>query len=83
MIVHEPIFRFGALARALATEFTTGLMRLKIRPPLEPFEIYPFQLLTVEEFERLQPYIQERDFDLFDCVRSKAKEDPDYQLGLW
>jgi len=83
VIVHEPIFRFGALARALATEFTTGLMRLKIRPPLEPFEIYPFQLLTVEELERLQPYIQERDFDLFDCVRSKAKEDPDYQLGLW
>jgi hypothetical protein len=80
VIVHEPILRFGAIARTLATEFTTGLMRLKIRPPLE---IYPFQLLTVEELERLQPYIQERDFDLFDCVRSKAKEDPDYQLGLW
>jgi hypothetical protein len=83
VIVHEPIFRFGALAKALATEFSTGLMRLKIRPPLERLEIYPFQLLTVEEIEHLQPYIQERDFDLFDCVRSKAKEDPDYQLGLW
>jgi hypothetical protein len=83
VIVHEPIFRFGELARTLATEFTTGLMRLKIRPPCEPLEIYPFQLLTVEELERLQPYIRERDFDLFDCVRSKAKGDPDYQLGLW
>ena len=83
VVVHEPIFRFGGLARTLATEFTTGLMRLKIRSPLESLEIYPFQLLTVEELERLQPYIQERDFDLFDCVRSKAKEDPDYQLGLW
>jgi hypothetical protein len=83
VIVHEPIFRFGGLAKTLATEFTTGLMRLKIRPPLEPFEIYPFQLLTVEELEHLQPYIQERDFDLFDCVRSKAKDDPEYQLGLW
>jgi len=85
VIVHEPIFRFGGLARTLATEFTTGLKRLvkKIRPPVEPFYIYPFQLLTVEEFERLQPYIQERDFDLFDCVRSKANEDPDYQLSLW
>ncbi len=40
-------------------------------------------MLTVEELERLQPYLQERDFDLFDCVRSKAKEDPNYQLGLW
>jgi len=83
VIVHEPIFRFGGLAKSLATEFTTGLRRLKIRPPLERLEIYPFQLLTVEELERVQPYIQERDFDLFDCVRSKAKEDPDYQLGLW
>ena len=67
----------------MATEFTTGLMQLKIRPPLELLEIYPFQLLTVEELEHLQPYIQERDFDLFECVRSKVKEDPDYQLGLW
>jgi hypothetical protein len=83
VIVHEPIFRFGMLAKTLATEFTTGLTRLKIRPPLGSLEIYPFQLLTVEELERLQPCIQERDFDLFDCVRSKAKEDPDYQLGLW
>ncbi|HLH29751.1 MAG TPA: hypothetical protein VKY31_01020 [Terriglobia bacterium] len=85
IIVHEPIFRFGALARTLATEFTAGLKRLvkKIRPSVEPFYIYPFQVLTVEELERLQPYIQERDFDLFDCVRSKAKEDPDYRLGLW
>ena len=85
IIVHEPIFRFGALARTLATEFTTGVKRLvkKIRPSVEPFYIYPFQVLTVEELERLQPYIHERDFDLFDCVRSKAKEDPDYQLGLW
>jgi len=85
VIVHEPILRFGWLARTLATEFTTGLKRLvkKIRPPAEPFYIYPFQLLTVEELERLQPYIQERDFDLFDCVRSKANEDPDYQLNLW
>jgi hypothetical protein len=80
--VHEPIFKFGWLARTLATEFTTGLMRLKIRPPLESLEIYPFQLLTVEDLERLQPYLQERDFDLFDCVRSKAKDDPDYQMGL-
>jgi hypothetical protein len=83
VIVHDPIFRFGSLAKSLATEFTTGLRRLKIRPPLERLEIYPFQLLTVEELERLQPYVQERDFDLFDCVRSKAKEDPDYRLGLW
>jgi hypothetical protein len=67
----------------LATEFATGLMRLKIRPPLESLEIYPFQLLTVEELEQLQPYIQERDFDIFDCVRSKVTEDPDDQLGLW
>jgi len=83
--VHEPIFRFGGLAKTLATEFTTDLKRLmkKIRPPVVPFYIYPFQVLTVEELERLQPYIQERDFDLFDCVLSKAKEDPDYQLGLW
>jgi len=83
VVVHERIFRFGWLARTLATEFTTGLTRLKIRPPLESLEIYPFQLLTVEELERLQPYIQERDFDIFDCVLSKADEDPDYQLGLW
>lgn len=83
VIVHDPIFRFGSLAKSLATEFTTGLRRLKIRPPLECLEIYPFQLLTVEELERLQPYVQKRDFDLFDCVRSKAKEDPDYRLGLW
>jgi hypothetical protein len=67
----------------LASEFATGLMRLKIRPPLESLEIYPFQLLTVEELEQLQPYIQERDFDIFDCVRSKVTEDPDDQLGLW
>jgi hypothetical protein len=83
VIVHEPIFRFGELAKTLATEFTTGLMQLKIRPPLEPLHIYPLQLLTVEELERLQPHIQERDFDLFDCVLSKAREDPDYRLGLW
>jgi hypothetical protein len=85
IIVHEPIFRFGGLARTLATEFTTGLKRLlkKIRPPFSPFYIYPFQVLTIEELERLQPYIQERDFDLFDCVSSKARDDPDYQLGLW
>jgi len=85
IIVHEPIFRFGGLARTLATEFTAGLQRLlkKIRPPFDPFYIYPFQVLTVEELEGLQPYIQGRDFDLFDCVGSKAKEDPDYQLGLW
>ncbi len=33
IIVHEPIFRFGGLARTLATEFTTGLKALlkKIR----------------------------------------------------
>lgn len=83
VVVHERIFRFGRLAKTLATEFTTGLTQLKVRPPLESLEIYPFQLLTVEELEGLQPYIQERDFDIFDCVRSKAKEDPDYQLGLW
>ena len=83
IIVHEPILRFGWLARTLATEFTTGLKQLKIRPTLETLYIYPFQVLTVEELERLQPYIQERDFDLFECVRSKAKEDPDYQLSLW
>ena len=83
MIVHEKIFRFGTLAKMLAAEFTAGLNRLKISPPLERLEIYPFQLLTVEELERLQPYIQERDFDLFGCVRSKVKEDPDYKLGLW
>jgi hypothetical protein len=67
----------------LAIEFTTGLMQLNIRPPLESLQMYPLQLLTVEELERLQPYIQEQDFDLFDCVHSKAKEDPDYRLGLW
>jgi hypothetical protein len=83
VVLHERIFRFGWLARTLATEFATGLMRLKIRPPLESLEIYPFQLLTVEELEQLQPYIQERDFDIFDCVRSKVTEDPDDQLGLW
>lgn len=83
VIVHETIFRFGALARTLAIEFTKGLKRLKIRPPHEALEIYPLQLLTVDELERLQPYIQEGDFDLFDCVGSKAKEDHDYQLGLW
>lgn len=83
VVVHERIFRFGRLAKTLATEFTRGLVRLKIRPAFESLEIYPFQLLTVEELEWLQPYIQERDFDIFDCVRSKAKEDPDYQLGLW
>lgn len=83
VIVHEPIFRFGGLARTLATEFTTGLKRLKIAPPVEPLYVCPLQLLTVEELERLQPYIKEGDLDLFDCVRSKAKEDPDYQLGLW
>jgi hypothetical protein len=83
VVVHERIFSFGTLAKTLATEFTRGLVRLKIHPPFEPLEIYPFQLLTVEELERLQPYIQERDFDIFDCVRSKAKEDPDYRLGLW
>lgn len=85
VIVHEPILRFGWLAKTLATEFSTGLARLvkTIRPPVEPFYIYPFQLLTVEELERLQPYIQERDFDLFDCVVSKAKEDPEYRLRLW
>jgi hypothetical protein len=83
VIVHEPIFRFGGLARTLATQFTAGLMRLKIGPQIEHLEIYPFQLLTVEELERLQPHIQERDFNLFDCVRSKVREDPDYQLGLW
>jgi hypothetical protein len=83
VVVHEPILRFGAIARTLATEFTAGLRRLKIRPPLEALEVYPLQLLIVEELERLQPYIQERDFDLFDCVSSKAKEDPNYQLGLW
>lgn len=85
IIVHEPIFRFGGLAKTLATEFSTGLQQLakKIRPPGEPFYIYPFQVLTVEELERLQPYIQGRDLDLFDCVRSKATEDPDYHLGLW
>ena len=83
VIVHEPIFRFGGLAKTLATEFTKGLKRLTIRPPIEPLYVYPFQLLTVEELERLQPYIQDGDFDLFNCVRSKAKEDPDYQLGLW
>jgi hypothetical protein len=83
VIVHEPIFRFGGLPKTLATEFTTGLKRLKIRPAVEPLYVYPFQLLTVEELERLQPYIQAGDFDLFDCVRSKAKEDPGYQLGLW
>jgi hypothetical protein len=83
VVLHERIFRFGWLASTLATEFATGLMRLKIRPPLESLEIYPFQLLTVEELEQLQPYIQERDFDIFDCVRSKVTEDPDDQLGLW
>lgn len=83
VIVHEPIFRFGMLARTLALEFWAGLKQLKIRPPVEPFEVYSLQLLTVEELEQLQPYIQKRDFDLFDCVRSKAREDPDYRLGLW
>jgi hypothetical protein len=83
VVVHERIFRFGWLAKTLATQFTSGLARLKIRPTFESLEIYPFQLLTVEELEGLQPYIQERDFDIFDCVRSKAKQDPDYQLGLW
>jgi hypothetical protein len=83
VIVHDSFFRFGGLAKTLATEFTTGLKRLKIRPPVEPLYVYPFQLVTVEELERLQPYIQEGDFDLFDCVRSKAEEDPDCQLGLW
>jgi hypothetical protein len=83
VVVHEPIFRFGMLSKTLATEFTAGLERLKIRPPLESLYIYPFQLLTVEDLEHLQPYIQKGDFDLFDCVRSKAEEDPDYQMGLW
>jgi len=83
VVVHEPIFRFGGLARALAIEFTTGLMQLNIRPSLEALQMYPLQLLTVEELERLQPYIEEQDFDLFDCVHSKGKEDPDYRLGLW
>jgi hypothetical protein len=85
VIVHEPIFRFGRLARTLATEFTAGLDRLvkRIRPHVAPFYIYPFQLLTVEELERLQPYIQSGDLDLFDCVRSKVEEDPDYHMGLW
>lgn len=76
VIVHEPIFRFGALAKTLATEFTTGLTQLKIRPPHQPLYVYPFQVLTVEELERLQPYIQERDFDLFDCVGSKGERAP-------
>jgi hypothetical protein len=82
VIVHEPVFRFGGFARALATEFSAGLVRLKIRPDHEALKVYPLQLLTVEELELLQPYIQERDFDLFDCVRSKAEEDPHYQFGL-
>jgi hypothetical protein len=81
VIVHEPIFRFGGLARKLASEFTTGLRRLKIRPPLEVLEIYPFQLLTVEELERLQPYIQERDFDLFDCVL-QGEGGPELSVGV-
>lgn len=83
VIVHERIFRFGRLAKTLASEFTKGLKALKIRPAAKALLMYPFQLLTVDELERLQPYIQQSDFDIFECVRAKVKEDPDYQLGLW
>ena len=78
VVVHERIFRFGRLAKTLTTEFTRGLVRLKIRPDFEPLEIYPFQLLTVEELERLQPNIQERDFDR----RGRGKERR-FSLSIW
>jgi len=80
VIVHEPILRFGLLAHDLTREFAAGLSSLALR---EGLTFYPIQLLTIEDLEHLSPHFQFGDFSLIDCLRAKAREDPQNRLGFW
>jgi hypothetical protein len=80
VVVHEPILRFGIAAGALAGELVAGLSGLALRSGLE---VYPLQLLAIDELERLEPYIRDKDFPLVECLRSKVSEDPHHRMGLW
>jgi len=79
VVVHEPILRFGLAAQMLAKEFEAGLSDLELRSDLA---IYPLQLLTPEDLERLVPYLERTDFSLVDCLRAKASEDPRHASGF-
>jgi hypothetical protein len=64
----------------LAGELVAGLCGLALRSGLE---VYPLQLLTIDELERLEPYFRDKEFPLAECLRSKVSEDPHHRMGLW
>jgi hypothetical protein len=79
-VVHEPILRFGAAAQTVVNEFKNGLSKLKIRKDVQ---IRNVQLIEIEDLERLEPYLQNHDFTLTDCLRAKVQADPAHRMGLW
>jgi hypothetical protein len=79
-IVHDPVLRSGFAAHALANEFREDLSELKLRADVQ---VRPLQVLAVEDLERLEPYIADREFTVIDCLRAKAYEDPNHRWAFW
>jgi hypothetical protein len=80
VVVHEPILRFGLAAHVVVKEFMVGLSNLPTRAGLR---IHPVQIVEVEELERIEPYLRNRDFTLAECLRAKVVEDPGHRMALW
>lgn len=79
-VVHEPLLCSGFASHALATEFAEGLSRLKL---VAGIQIHPLQVVAIEDLERIEPYLTDREFTLADCFRAKIYEDPKHQWTLW
>lgn len=79
VVVHEPILRFGLVTQVLVDEFFKGVQTLAVRGP---HTIYRLQVIDLETLERLEPYIQDGDFTLVDCLRAAARESP-AEMGFW
>lgn len=79
-VVHEPILRFGPAAQAVVTDFASGLSDLTLRKDLH---VHPVQLVEIEDLERLESHLRDKDFTLLECLRAKVLEDPGHSMGLW
>jgi len=80
VVVHDPVLRSGFAAHALADEFMRGMSELQLSAGVE---VLPLQVLAVEDLERLEPYLADREFTMTDCLRAKIYEDPNHRWAFW
>ena len=75
-----PMLHSGFASHALADELRAGASQLQLSSGVR---ILPLQVLSVQDLERLEPYLADREFTMEECFRAKINEDPDHQWAFW